>query len=1410
MALTLIASEAGLKIVDKARSQKGYNKTNAANWQDNAGVSRATFDKFWARKGIKHDNFVAICTAVGVDWQTVVEQDDRGGNAPRQPEVSKLEKFNGLKIAKQIHDWLTALRYEFESYEDLQPEYCEFIIRIPVRRGRFDRILIRGIPSEAKIRDLQNLQTSVEKQQTDEGWLIVNRRISSAVPQELAKDDNKHLSCMTFDELIDQDADFEPYLKWLEDEVIKRGIDRKYVSLACDKEEIDPVTQHSIATSSYGEAEGWIEGYIKQWLSDDSKEHVSILGEFGTGKTWFSFHYAWDCLRAYKEAKEQGLERPRLPLVIALRDYNKALKVESVLSDLFFNKHDIRLNSSVFDCLNQMGKLVIIFDGFDEMADKVDRQKMINNFWELARVVCPGSKVILTSRTEHFPHDRESRQLLNAELKSSTAKLKWESPRFELLELAKFNETQIRRVLTLEAEEKGLSTDIVEKVMVRAELLDLARRPVMTELIIEAMPEIEAGKPVDMSRIYYYAIVRKMDRDIKAERTFTSLADKLYFLCEIAWEMLSTERMKLNYREFPDRIRQIFPQLVTEAKDLDHWHYDMMGQTILIRNADGDYTPAHRSLLEFLVAYKFAAEAGVLKADFVAAVQEQSDCIDRDAMPQDYTWTGYLQACVGAKCKSEKIPPLRGFVPESCEYLRHTFGREPLTKTVIDLTVPILEPTNLQHLFNLIHSTKGRTEQETGWLGGNAATLLVKHNFSALDCEDLMYTQMANSDLVGANLQQVNFTEANLTNSLFKSVLPSEVLAIAISQDGKFFVTGHEDPNIRLWDAITGQLIYTYMGHQDPVMAVAISPDGRWLVSGSRDNTLKHWDIATGKYTHTYTGHKALFRAIAIAPDGKWLVSGSGDKTLKRWDITGKCIHTYIGHQGSISAVSIAPDGKWFVSGSGDNTLKCWNMFTDQCTHTYTGHKSAIRAVQIAPDGNWLVSASGDTTLKRWDVHTGQCLNTYVGHKDSVWSVAISPDGKWFVSGSGDKTLKRWDVHTGQCLTTYVGHQGSISALSIATNGQWLVSGSRDNTLKRWDTNLGQCIHTYTGHQATSVTTVAISSDGKCLVSGSHGNTLKRWDMNTGKWLLTYNGHKGSVLAVAISLDSNWFISGSSDHSLKCWDVATGKCLHTYNGHKDSVLAVAISPDSNWFISGSRDDSLKRWDINTGECLRAYTEYHGAVNALAISSDGNWFVSGSSENFLKRWDTATGKCLQTYTESSYSVEKVKIKKSNRFSSSSTEIIYKSSINAVAISCDSQWLVSGSSQHFLQCWDIATGKCLYTYIGHQSSVNTVAISSDSNWFVSGSSDNLLKRWDINGKCLRTYTGHEDSVTSVSISPDDRYIISCAGSEIKIWEMKTGKCMRTISNQPCGGMRIKGAIGLTSGQIESLKALGAVDE
>jgi WD40 repeat protein len=99
------------------------------------------------------------------------------------------------------------------------------------------------------------------------------------------------------------------------------------------------------------------------------------------------------------------------------------------------------------------------------------------------------------------------------------------------------------------------------------------------------------------------------------------------------------------------------------------------------------------------------------------------------------------------------------------------------------------------------------------------------------------------------------------------------------------------------------------------------------------------------------------------------------------------------------------------------------------------------------------------------------------------------------------------------------------------------------------------------------------------------------------------------------------------------------------------------------------------------------------------------------------------------------------------------------------------------------------------------------------FVSGSQadDNTRELWDTSTeKCLHTYIGHRSPVNAVAITTDDGYIISCGGNEIKIWDVKTGKCIHTISNQPYAGMQIRGAIGLTSGQIESLKALGAVDD
>lgn len=74
MARSLKASEEGLKLVEKARNQKGWNK-QASVWLDQAGVSRETLKRFRGGIAIERDKFISICQVVGIDYQKVVDFD---------------------------------------------------------------------------------------------------------------------------------------------------------------------------------------------------------------------------------------------------------------------------------------------------------------------------------------------------------------------------------------------------------------------------------------------------------------------------------------------------------------------------------------------------------------------------------------------------------------------------------------------------------------------------------------------------------------------------------------------------------------------------------------------------------------------------------------------------------------------------------------------------------------------------------------------------------------------------------------------------------------------------------------------------------------------------------------------------------------------------------------------------------------------------------------------------------------------------------------------------------------------------------------------------------------------------------------------------------------------------------------
>ncbi|WP_346291509.1 NACHT and WD40 repeat domain-containing protein [Sphaerothrix gracilis] len=1266
------------------------------------------------------------------------------------PATFSAEQCKAFALAQQMRGWFETLGFRFESHEVWQDDYFEWIVNIPVRRGRYDRILVRGIDGEAGLPDVQDLRQAVATHRTDEGWLVTARRISRAARDEVEKPENDALGCFTFDELLDQDADFSGYLTWLESEIEQLGIDQKYVPLACLKEEIDPDTRQRIGVSRYDDRDGWIDGYIDLWLDDPAKEHISVLGEFGTGKTWFAFHYAWKALQRYRDAQRRGLERPRLPLVVPLRDYAKAVSVESLFSEFFFRKHEIPIPGySAFEQLNRMGKLLLIFDGFDEMAARVDRQQMINNFWELAKVVVPGAKVILTCRTEHFPEAKEGRALLNAELQASTKDLTGETPQFEVLELEKFNDEQIRQVLSHQAQPAT-----VEQIMGNPELLDLARRPVLTELILEALPDIEAGKPVDMSRVYLYAVRHKMERDIKAERTFTSMADKLYFMCELSWEMLSTDRMSINYREFPDRIRKLFGPAVEEEKDLDHWHYDMMGQTMLIRNAEGDYTPAHRSLLEFFVAYKFARELKILSKDF-------SELTDSLNFSDNFD-------------------------------LSSTFGLSPLPKAILDLILPMLNTkTSSTKLLEIILQTKHKSKFEVRYVGGNALTILLRINPYFIENLDLSKTVIAGSDWSNISLRNVDVSESDLSEVIFSALLGTS-LSVKFSPDSRYFVNGEANGIVRLWAMSDDSQIIIQTQHTDWVSAVDFSPDGKLLITASHDRTLKLWNIETGELLRSFFGHTGQVRAVAFTLDGKKIISGSDDLTIRVWDAeNGLCLHCLEGHKGWIRSVIPTPDGLSVASSSNDKTVRFWSLETGECFKHFLAHTDWISSIDVTPDNQFLISASDDHSIRIWDIHSGERIKVLQGHQTYVNAVKVSSDSKKIISGDDDGILKIWDIESSRCVETLQKHTSKIRDLDISKDNTYFISaGSTD--LRLWNFLTGDCIKTCRG-SSHWVNSVAVSSDGKHVVLGGEDLKLRVWSpYDSGGKLDKYlQGHSRWISSVVINPKRQIAASGSGDHTIKLWNIRDGNCLTTFKKHEGNIHALAADNSGSLLASASRDNTIALWNFDPATSekpVKLLLGHRDWVNSVSFNPDSLTLISGSSDKNIKLWDIESGNCIKSLSG------------------------HEDCIWTVAFSPSGDLFASGSDDCNIKIWDSTHLKCIKTLRYHKSRVNSVTFNSNGEFLATAGLDGVINLWNpYTGQHLRSLEGHANRVQSIVFNQINNHLISCSYDEtVRIWDIENGKCIKTLSNRPYAGTNISGAKGLDPKQIERLKVLGAVEK
>ena len=125
--------------------------------------------------------------------------------------------------------------------------------------------------------------------------------------------------------------------------------------------------------------------------------------------------------------------------------------------------------------------------------------------------------------------------------------------------------------------------------------------------------------------------------------------------------------------------------------------------------------------------------------------------------------------------------------------------------------------------------------------------------------------------------------------------------------------------------------------------------------------------------------------------------------------------------------------------------------------------------------------------------------------------------------------------------------------------------------------------------------------------------------------------------------------------------------------------------------------------------------------------------------------------------------------------------HPSQVLSLSLSVDGELLASGDKEGNILVWEVESGNCLKQFKGvHDAAVSSLKFTKDSGQILSSSNDfNLKLHGLVSGKTLKTFVGHTSFVNDVSFVDEENHVLSCSSDgSVKIWDKKTTDCVHTF--------------------------------